>query len=228
MPQSEHLSKHYAVDLDNLRTLVLKMGALVEGQVRVAIECFSGGQRKRLDEVIATEAEVNRLELELDEKCAHLIARRQPTARDLRLVLAVSKTVTDLERIGDEAAKIARMGNQLAAREGIQMPRVGDVTHSGHHALVLLRRALQAYAQIDATAAADIVREDETIDQEFRAILRQLITFMMEDPRTISTALDIIWIAKAIERIGDHAKNIAQYVVYIAEGIDVRHPGSQL
>ena len=227
MPPSEHISKQYDADLEALHTQVLQMGGLVERQVLAAIDSFTNENVDRLDDVLHTEREVNRLELAMDEECAHIIARRQPTASDLRLVLSISKTVTDLERIGDEAAKIARMGKQILGREGIQVPRLTDVSHSAHRAVGMLRHALDAYARLDATAATIIIREDETIDQEFRAILRQLITFMMEDPRTISTALDIIWIAKAIERIGDHAKNIAQYVIFIADGVDVRHLKSQ-
>ena len=227
MPPTEHISKQYDSDLEAIRTRVLQMGGLVEAQIIAAMEGVSSGNGEALERVIDEERRVNTFELQIDEECAHIIARRQPTARDLRLIMSISKAVTDLERVGDEAFKIARMGKQLLARERIQIPRFADVTVSANRAIGMLRSALDAYARLDATAAERIIREDEAIDNEFRAILRQLITFMMEDPRTISSALDIIWIAKAIERIGDHAKNIAQYVIFIVEGVDVRHPSSQ-
>ena len=220
---SEHLSKQYDADLETIRSKVLQMGGLVESQILAAMEGFSAGNVDTIGEVIEGDHRVNTFEVELDEDCAHIIARRQPAARDLRMVLAISKTTTDLERIGDEAAKIARMAKQIHERGRIAVPRVADVTHSANHVVKMLRQALDAFARLDAKSAMEIIREDESIDREFRAILRQLITFMMEDPRTISTSLDIVWIAKAIERIGDHAKNIAEYVVYIVEGTDIRH-----
>lgn len=219
----EHLSKQYDADLETIRAKVLEMGGLVESQILAALEGFSGARLDAIGEVIAGDHRVNTFEVELDEDCAHIIARRQPAARDLRMVLAISKTTTDLERIGDEAAKIARMAQQIHARGRMAVPRVADVTHSANHVVSMLRRALDAFARLDAASALEIIREDRAIDDEFRAILRQLITFMMEDPRTISTSLDIVWIAKAIERIGDHAKNIAEAVVQVVRGIDVRH-----
>jgi phosphate transport system protein len=226
MPPTEHISKQYDSDLEGIRTRVLQMGGLVEAQIVAAMEGVSNSNSEALDRVLADERRVNDLELQIDEECAHIIARRQPTARDLRLIMSISKAVTDLERIGDEAFKIARMGKQLLARERIQIPRLADVTFSANRATGMLRSALDAYARLDAAAAERIIREDKMIDGEFRAILRQLVTFMMEDPRTISSALDIIWIAKAVERIGDHAKNISQYVIFIVDGVDVRHASS--
>jgi phosphate transport system protein len=225
VPGSEHLSKQYDSDLEDIRSKVLQMGGLVEAQTQAAIEAFASGQVAQIDRVILRDKQVNELELALDEDCALIIARRQPAARDLRMILAISKTTTDLERIGDEAAKIARMAKQIHERGTLLIPRMTDVTHMANHAIAVLRRALDAFARLDATDAQAIIREDDSIDNEFRAILRQLITFMMEDPRTISTSLDIVWIAKAIERIGDHAKNVAEYVVYIVEGTDIRHSG---
>lgn len=220
---SEHVSKQYDTDLEAIRSKVLRMGGLVESQVLAAIQGFSTGNVDAMAEVIAQDHRVNAFEVELDEDCAHIIARRQPAARDLRMVLAISKTTTDLERIGDEGAKIARMAKQIHERGLAQLPRVADVTHSANHVVTMLRRSLDAFARLDSSGAQDIIQEDETIDSEFRAILRQLITYMMEDPRMITTSLDIVWIAKAIERIGDHAKNIAEYVVYIVDGTDIRH-----
>jgi phosphate transport system protein len=225
VPGSEHLSKQYDSDLEAIRSKVLQMGGLVEAQTQAAVDAFATGQVAQIDRVILRDKQVNEFELALDEDCARIIARRQPAARDLRMILAISKTTTDLERIGDEASKIARMAKQIHERGTVHVPRIADVTHMANHAISVLSKALDAFARLDATDAQAIIREDASIDNEFRAILRQLITFMMEDPRTISTSLDIVWIAKAIERIGDHAKNVAEYVVYIVEGTDIRHSG---
>jgi phosphate transport system protein len=175
--------------------------------------------------VIGNDRQVNSLEVMIDEDCTRLIVRRQPAASDLRLVMAVSKTVTDLERIGDKAAKIARMSRALYEESRLQIPRLSEIRHCADLAISMLNQALDALARNDADAARKVIGEDVAIDEEFRAIMRQLITYMMEDPRTISTAMDIIWIAKAIERVGDHAKNIAENVIYIVQGRDVRHGG---
>lgn len=226
MTNSEHISRQYDSDLDAIVTKVLQMGGLVERQVVGAVRSFSHNDLDGLERVLADEPSVNELELTIDDDCAHIIARRQPTAGDLRLLFSVAKTVTDLERIGDEAHKIARMGKQILERERVPMPRLTDVNHCADRAVSMLRRALDAYARRDTQEAHAVIREDAALDSEFRSVLRQLVTFMMEDPRTISTALDIVWIAKALERIGDHAKNIAQYVIFIAEGTDVRHSKS--
>jgi phosphate transport system protein len=166
---------------------------------------------------------VNELEIAIDDDLRHVIVRRQPAASDLRLIMAVSKTVTDLERIGDEAEKIARMSGQIHERGRPQLMSSGAIRHAADIAISMLRDALDALARLDAGDAAKVIRQDAAIDDEFRSILRQLITFMMEDPRTISTALEIVWIAKAVERIGDHAKNIAEDVIYIVKGTDIRH-----
>jgi phosphate transport system protein len=223
MQTSEHLSKQYDSDLDTLRSRVLQMGGLVEAQILAAIEGFSTGNPELLDRVIDTELRVNGYEVSIDTDCSHIIVRRQPAATDLRLIMAVSKTVTDLERIGDEAEKIARMSKQIHERDRLKVQRFGQIRHVGNIAVQMLRQALDAFARLDAEQAAQVVREDMTIDDEFRSIVRQLITFMMEDPRTISSALEVLWIAKAIERIGDHAKNMSENVIYIVKGTDVRH-----
>jgi phosphate transport system protein len=220
---SDHSSKQYDLDLEALRSRVLEMGGLVEAQILAAIEALTSGDLRALDAVIAEDHHVNALEVSIDTECSHLIARRQPAAGDLRMVLAIIKIVTDLERIGDEAAKIARTGKLSYARARMPGTPVAAVKHVGDIALGMLRKALDALARLDPVAAAAIVREDIAIDEEFRAIVRQLITFMMEDPRTISESLEILWIAKAIERIGDHAKNMAEQVIYIVKGTDVRH-----
>jgi phosphate transport system protein len=223
MAQTEHSLKQYDLDLEGLRSRVLEMGGLVESQILAAINGLMSGDIRALDAVVAEDHRVNALEVSIDTDCSHLIARRQPAAGDLRMVLAIIKIVTDLERIGDEAAKIARMGKQSQAHPRLPRAPTAPIQHVGDIALGMLRKALDALARLDTVAAASIVREDFAIDQEFLAIVRQLITFMMEDPRTITEALEILWIAKAIERIGDHAKNMAEQVIYIVKGTDVRH-----
>ena len=219
----EHFSKQYDSDLEDLRSRVLQMGGLVEAQILAAIECFGSGNYDLMAQVTDTDRRVNSYEIEIDDACAHVIAKRQPAAGDLRLIMAVSKIVTDLERTGDEAEKIARMAKNIYDRGRLQIPRSADVRHAGNLAVAMLRRVLDAMARLDAAEAERIIDEDAAIDDEFRGIVRQLVTFVMEDPRTISTVLDIVWIAKAIERIGDHAKNIAEQVIYIVHGTDVRH-----
>ena len=222
---NEHLSKQYDIDLDGLRSLVLAMGGLVESQIRAALEAFTTGDAALADRVIRGDHEVDAYEVSIDQDCVHVIARRQPAAGDLRMIMAISKTVTDLERVGDEAEKIARMAKAIYAGGRVPAERLPQIRHVADIALAMLRQSLDAFARLDALEAAKAVRADVAIDDEFRAILRQLISYMMEDPRTISTALDIVWVAKAIERIGDHAKNMAEYVIYVVEGTDVRHTG---
>jgi phosphate transport system protein len=221
---TEHYSKQYDSELEALRSRVLRMGGLVESQVRKAVDAFAAGSQELIDEVVAAEPGVNEAELAIDGDCSHIIVKRQPAANDLRLIMAISKTVTDLERIGDEAEKIARMSKEIhdgASR--LQVHSYANIRHAADIALLMLSQSLDAFARQDAAQAAAVIRQDAAIDNEFRSILRQLITFMMEDPRTISMALEIVWIAKAIERIGDHAKNIAEDVIYIVRGTDVRH-----
>lgn len=227
MGVNEHLSKQYDAELESIRSRVLEMGGLVESQIRRALEGFATGERALLDDVIATDHRVNGLEVALDGACSHVIVKRQPAASDLRLLFGITKTVTDLERIGDEAQKVARMAKSIHERDGDMRPVRGvDVRHAAEVALSMLRQALDAFARLDVHAAADVIRQDAAIDSEFRSVLRQLVTYMMEDPRTISTALEIVWVAKAIERMGDHAKNMAEYVIYIVRGTDVRHTAS--
>ena len=223
MAQNDHLSKQYDMDLDALRTKVLQMGGLVESQIRAAVEAYSSGNTADVEQIVENDKRVNGMEVAIDNECSHIIARRQPAASDLRLILGITKTVTDLERIGDEAEKIARMSKKIHERDRLNLPRFADVRHAANIALEMLRKTLDAFARLDANQAAQVIRDDAEIDSEFRSVLRELITYMMEDPRTISTVIDIIWIAKAIERIGDHAKNMAEYVIYIVKGTDVRH-----
>ena len=223
MVSSEHTSKQFDAELEAVRARVLQMGGLVESQIRLAVEALVSGDVALMNRIIADDHRVNAMEVEIDESCNQIIARRQPAAGDLRMVMTVIKTITDLERIGDEAEKIARMGKLLSQRERLILPRYNEIKHAAELALDMLRKSLDAFARLDLAIAAQVVRQDEQVDEEFRTIMRYLITFMMEDPRTISTALEILFVAKAIERIGDHAKNMSEYVVYMVKGRDVRH-----
>ena len=223
MVSSEHTSRQFDTELEAVRARVLQMGGLVESQIRLAIEALVSGDVPLMNRIIADDHRVNALEVEIDESCNRIIVRRQPTAGDLRMVMTVIKTITDLERIGDEAEKIARMAKLLSQRERLILPRYTEIKHAAELALDMLRKSLDAFARLDLSCAAQVVRQDEQVDEEFRTIMRYLITFMMEDPRTISTALEILFVAKAIERIGDHAKNMSEYVVYMVKGRDVRH-----
>ena len=218
----EHISKQFDAELEAVRSRVLQMGGMVEEQIVKAVDALASGDIEVLDRVIEDDHRVNAMEVGLDESCSHIIARRQPAAGDLRLVMAIIKTITDLERIGDEAEKIARMAKLIHGAERVQPPRL-ELKHVAGLALSMLRKALDAFARLDVHAALEVVKQDRSVDDEFRSILRQLITFMMEDPRTITYCLEILFVAKAIERIGDHAKNMAEYVVYMVEGRDVRH-----
>jgi phosphate transport system protein len=219
-----HSSKQYDMDLEAIRSKVLLMGGLVENQFSDAIDCFRTGNLEQAEQVIKADDNVNRLEVTLDDTCSHLIVKRQPAANDLRTVMATLKVITDLERIGDEATKIARTAKNLHGRGS-----VGVLNHFeairvlAANTATLLHDALDAFARLDDKQATRIIAQDAVIDHEFRSIMRTMITFMMEDPRTISAALDTLWVSKAIERIGDHAKNIAEQVVFIASGRDMRH-----
>jgi phosphate transport system protein len=223
---SEHYSKQFDSELDAIRAHVTRMGGMVEEQVRSALTAFAEGDRETIDIVVARDQSIDEMEVAIDDSCTHLIARRQPTAIDLRVVMAVGKTVTDLERIGDEAKKVAKTTRKILDR-GMRdcSTQILEVRQMGEQAAGMLHEVLDAFVRLDTDAAARIVRQDKEIDQHFRAIVRQLITFMMEDARTITTSLDIIFIAKSVERIGDHCKNIAEDVIYIARGRDVRHIG---
>ncbi len=226
-PVSTHISSQFDADLEDIRTRMLQMGGMVEAQVRAAVDIYNRMDHAQHNTLKANEERINQLEIDLDNLCTHMIVRRQPAAGDLRLVMAVVKTITDLERIGDEADKIARYSAGMHERGSVHLPGFTDIHTAARIAVTMLKDALDAFARLDATAAARIVLEDKNIDNEFRSVLRQLITFMMEDPRTISTALDTIWIAKAIERVGDHAQNIAEYVIFAAKGTDVRHASQE-
>ena len=219
----EHSSKQYDQELEAIRSKVLLMGGMVETQFDEAIEAFRVGNADQADKVIGDDQAVNQLEVQLDDACSHLIVRRQPAANDLRTVMATIKVITDLERIGDEASKIARTAKSLHERGMIGFNHYDIVRTISRNTADMLHDSLDAFARLDGKAAMQIIAQDDEIDYEFRTILRNMITFMMEDPRTISSALDTLWVAKAIERIGDHAKNIAEYVIYVVEGRDIRH-----
>jgi phosphate transport system protein len=220
---AEHTYKQFDAELEAVRASVLKMGGLVEEQITNAIEALIHGDIDLANQVDANDNIVNALEVAIDEDCTHIIARRQPTASDLRMVMMVVKTITDLERIGDEAAKIARMARLIHQSERISLPRFKEVRYMADLVLDMLHQALDAFARLDATKAVDIARQDQAVDEECRLNLRHLITYMMEDPRTISVFIDILFVTKAIERMGDHAKNMSEYVVYMVKGKDVRH-----
>lgn len=219
----EHIFKQFDAELEQVRARILQMGGLVEEQINKAIKALTDGDLVLADEVIANDFHINDLEVQIDEECTKIIALRQPTAGDLRMIMTVEKTITDLERIGDKAEKIARMAKKIYKPDRISTPRFTEIKHMSDMVLEMLRASLDAFARLDVSAATQLKRQDIQVDEEFDAVLRHLITFMMEDPRMISTSIDILFAAKAVERIGDHAKNIAGYVVYMAQGKVVRH-----
>jgi phosphate transport system protein len=221
----KHISSQFDAELSAISTRVLEMGGLVESQVVQAVDALKHFNGERAAEVLRQEDRVNAMEVEIDHDLSSIIARRQPTARDLRLLIAVSKMIANLERGGDEAARIARavqrlIGDGMASR--LRLP-VSDLTYEAELATKQLRRALDAFARLDTEAALEVLRQDDLIDQEFNGLMRKLITYMMEDPRTISAAIDLVFVAKAIERVGDHAKNLSEVVIYVVKGTDVRH-----
>lgn len=219
----DHTLKQFDTELEKIRSRVLQMGGMVEEQITQALESLTTGNTALARQVMDNDHQVNALEVTIDEECSTLIALRQPTAKDLRTIMTVVKTITDLERIGDEAAKIARMAQAIYESDRPSVPRVTEIERVTELALGMLRNSLDAFARLDLIVAAKVVRQDEQVDKAFKNILRQLITFMMEDPRTISHAIEILFIAKAIERIGDHAKNLAEAIIYVVKGKDVRH-----
>ncbi|MFS8973568.1 phosphate signaling complex protein PhoU [Cupriavidus necator] len=219
----KHLSSQFDTDLTDICTEVLQMGGLVEAQVQSAIRALETFDVAFADQVIAAEARVNRQEIEIDAHCSNIIARRQPTARDLRLLLAISKSITNLERVGDEAYKIAKRSKRIIGEVARSTIEFSEIRRSAALAAEMLRKALDAFARQDSTSAAAIVRDDRALDEEFRSFVRKLMSYMMENPKLISVSLDYLFIAKAIERIGDHATNIAEFTIYVAKGTDVRH-----
>ena len=220
---NKHLSTQFDSELNAVSSRVMELGGLVESQLRLAIDALSQFSAEIANQVIEAEHRVNAMELDIDRELSSIIARRQPTARDLRLLMAISKTTANLERAGDEAEKIARMVKSIILSGAARALPSSDLRVAAELASSLLRKALDAFARLDTVAAVSIVKEDDQIDEEFDGFVRKLITYMMEDPRTISPSLDLLFIAKAIERIGDHAKNIAEFIIYIVKGADVRH-----
>jgi len=221
---TEHTNRQFSDDLETTKSLFLQMGGLVEAMVYDGIETLITGDLSLVDRVREREKEVNRLEVEIDERISLIIARHQPTAIDLRLLLSVSKMLTDMERSGDEAEKIAKVARRLHESEGRFIPAV-ELRHMRDYVVAMLREALDAFAREDPIHAARVVRNDKEVDKEWKASLRHLITYMIEDPRTISRSIDLIFIARSLERIGDHAKNMSERVIYMVMGEDVRHTG---
>ncbi len=219
----KHLSSQFDIELTAVSTRVMEMGGLVESQIRTAVYALAQFSSQAASQVMEGEPRVNSMEIEIDQDLSSIIARRQPTARDLRLLIAISKTTANLERAGDEAEKIARMIKSIIDSGSSRVLPASELRLVADLAAALLRKALDAFARLDVTMALSILKEDDVIDKEFDGFVRKLITYMMEDPRTISPSLDLLFVAKAIERIGDHAKNIAEFTIYVVKGTDVRH-----
>ncbi|MGQ0620817.1 MAG: phosphate signaling complex protein PhoU [Panacagrimonas sp.] len=217
-----HISSQFNAELEDVRQRVLAMGGLVEQQIVDATRALMDLDVELAEQVFANDDKVDQFELYIDDECSRILARRQPTASDLRLVYAVIKTITDLERIGDEAHKIAQMARDLSSQERMY-EHMMETQHLSRQVSQMVRDALDAFARMDAESALSVVREDVAIDREYEALMRQCITYMMEEPRSIRRVIDLIWCVRALERIGDHAKNIAEYVIYFVKGKDVRH-----
>jgi phosphate transport system protein len=220
MNLNKHISGQFNAELESVRNQVLVMGGLVEQQLTDAIAAIHDQDLDAARKIVAKDHAVNAMEVAIDEECTRIIAKRQPTASDLRLVMAIIKTITDLERIGDVADKIARM---LTDNANKPQPPLVSLENMGRRTIKMLHDVLDAFARMDLDAALAVYKEDDKVDREYESIIRELMTYMMEDPRTISSSLDLLFIAKAIERIGDHAKNIAEFIIYIVKGEDVRH-----
>lgn len=220
--QRDHISQQYNAELNEIRTQLAEMGGMVQRQVNDAIRSLIEADVERANRVVEGDHKVNRMEVSIDEECVRILARRQPAARDLRLVVVVTKAITDLERVGDEASKISRQAIALST-EGTVSRGFVEIRHIGDKVSRMLRDALDAFARLDLDLAVKVVATDKTVDLEYNSAVREMITYMMEDPRRISRALNVLWSLRALERIGDHARNLAQYVVYLVRGEDVRH-----
>ena len=221
----KHLSTQFDAELSGISARVLQMGGLVESQVAQAIDALIRTSGEAASQVLVQEERVNAMEMEIDRDLSTIIARRQPTARDLRLLIAISKTIANLERVGDEAARVARTVQRLlnaGVSSRMRLP-LSSLAFEAELAIKQLRASLDAFARLDCDKALEVLKQDDQIDQEFEGLMRKLITFMMEDPRTISACIDLVFVAKAIERVGDHAKNVAEVIIYIVKGTDVRH-----
>ena len=219
---NQHISNQFNADLEQLRTHFLEMGGLVEAQIADAVRSIETADGELAERVLQTEKKIDQWEVDLDEECALILARRQPAASDLRLVLMVTKATRDLERMGDEADKIAKMA--IALNDDGASPRgYVELRHIASGVMKLAHMALDAFARFDVNTALSVVRDDKFIDQEYRSAIRELITYMMEDPRSISRVMSVMWALRALERVGDHARNIAEHVIYLVHGKDVRH-----
>jgi len=219
---TQHISAQFNADLESVRSNLLAMGGLVEKQVNDAVTALIDANSQLATDVRATDIEINQMEVSIDEECIRILARRQPAASDLRLIIGISKSVIDLERIGDEATKIAKRALQLS--EDGEAPRgYVEIRHIGDQVRRMVQEALDAFARFDVDLAMSVSQYDKNIDREYKSALRELVTYMMEDPRSISRVLSVIWVLRSLERIGDHARNIAELVVYMVHGTDVRH-----
>lgn len=218
-----HISKQFDNELENIRSQVMAMGGLVEQQLTLALKALTESDVELAGSVIENERQVNTFEVNIDEECTRILARRQPAAGDLRLVTAVGKTITDLERIGDEAERVGRMALHFAEGAGENTKALMGIRHLGEHVKNMLHDALDAFARMDVEAALAVAREDFKVDEEYENVLRQTMTYMMEDPRSIPRVVNIMWSARALERIGDRARNICEYVIYLVRGKDIRH-----
>ena len=218
----QHTSRRFNEDMERVTTRVMQMGGFVEQQLQRAVTALVEGDSALGEDVAREDHRVNQMEVEIDEECSRIIATRQPTASDLRVMVAILKTITDLERIGDEVEKIGNIAARLA---GMEKPadNYREIRHLGRLVTEMVHDALHAFARLEADEAFEVARRDRKVDEEYEAVQRQSITFMMEDPRLIRRALEIMWVVRALERIGDHAKNICEYTVYMAHGKDIRH-----
>jgi phosphate transport system protein len=219
---SHHILSRFNADLEGVRSAVMQMGGLVEQQLQDGVKALCSGDGRLGEEVARLDHKVNAMEVAIDEDCSRILATRGPTASDLRLIVAIIKTITDLERIGDEAEKLGNITSRLAMLDR-PADRYREIKHIGDLVADMVHGALDAFARMDTDAALSVARQDRVVDEEYEALQRQCITFMMEDPRAIRRALDILWVARALERIGDHAKNICEYVIYMVLGKDIRH-----
>lgn len=218
----DHISRTYNDDLATLNADFLKMGYMVDEQLKNAVKALIDGDGDLADEVRTKDKSIDKMELDLDACATHIIARRQPAAKDLRLVIAVIKMVADLERVGDEAKKIAKLALTLS-EEGQAPHGYAEVRNISRHVLVMLLDALNAFVHLDSEQALHVMKEDKLVDEEYKTATRALLTFMMEDTRNISRCMSVMWVLRALERVGDHACNVAEHVIFMVEGEDIRH-----